>query len=122
MELTPFFTMSALTAKDLTTGTHTTVASNVYAGLDARYIQIWNESLKSFLRIKFSDVTFQPPASSTKTLTDSSKFLTTFGFGATKTLSSRGAISLYGDLEKDLFIRAVSTTSVTVDSIMVPSL
>ena len=122
LELTPFFTMSALTAKDLTTGTRTTVASNIYAGVDARYIQIWNENFKTFIRAKLSDVTFQPPSASGKTLSDGSKFLSTFGIGGTTNLSSRIGFSLYGNLEKDLFIRALSTTSVTVDSVMVPSL
>ena len=120
-ELTPFTSMISLTSKDPNTGARSTVASSLYVGADARYIQIWSENFKTYLRGKISYVSFEPPADTSKSISEKSKILTTFGLGGIKKLSSRLTLGVYADLEKNLFLRSVSTTSVTVDSVLVPS-
>ncbi len=122
LDLSPFFSMTSLASTDAITGARATVASSVYTGADARYQQIWSERFKSYLRMKLAYVSFEAPNNASKSLLEKTKFLPTFGIGGVAELSSRfrAGISFY--LEKDLFVRGISTTSITVDDVLIPSL
>lgn len=122
LELIPFTSMTSLNATDLSTGAHAVISSNIFAGLDARFLQHWNEAIKTYFKAKLSYISFEKPNSNTKTLEDSNKFLTTFGMGETTKVTDRFNIGVSAEIEKNLFIRAVSSSSITVDSVLTPTI
>lgn len=122
LELIPSFGATTLSATDSVSGAKSTVASSLLMSVDGRFLQTWNDSFSSYLRAKISYVSFDDSTSGMKTLSSKSKFLTTFGIGSMTKISPRLTLGLSADLEKNLFVRAASTTSIVVDSVLVPSM
>ncbi len=121
-DLFPVLAMTSISAKDSVTGSSATVSSDLDVGIAANFSQVWDEYLRTNLHAKLSYITFEPPMNSAATLANSNRFLTTFGLGENTQLSSRFNLGLSFDIEKNLFVRSLSTTTVTVDSVNLPSL
>lgn len=117
----PVYALGSVAAKDQTTGTAAVLATQINLGVDIQYEQIWSPSFKSFFQLHLQEVMFEEPADSTKSLQGGKRFLSGIGFGIETPLSQRWRLLLNVDYKRELFIRAVSTQSVTVDSVSIPS-
>jgi hypothetical protein len=120
--LTPFLAMTTLSSKDISNGTPASVSSNFYAGASGQFNQVLSDTLQTHLGAKLSYISFEAPIETSSSVTGGSKFLTTFDLGVDAKLGSRFHLGVSLDLEKDLFVRSVSTNNVTVDAIQIPSL
>jgi len=118
--LSPYFSNTTLSVRDTASGSTSTLNSAANFGIDAYYLQQWDEDFSTFLHFKLGSISFEPPATSTRTLTNGSKVMSGFGAGANYTCSSKLMVGFLVDYEKALFARAVSTTEKTVDAVMIP--
>lgn len=120
--LIPFYTLSGITAKDNTSGITSTFASLYNAGIRAAYIQEWTPSTQSFVSLKFSQIAFEQPTDSSRSIVNSKAFLSGVALGLSTGLTSRLNLELSADYQKEVFARAVSTQSATIDAVTIPSL
>jgi hypothetical protein len=122
LELSPYYIITGLRATDKTTGSPASLASSLNAGVDARYYQLWSDSFKSFVQLKLGTLSFEQPTLVTTSLQSSSNFMSGIGLGGEFRLSQALSFRISGDYEKEAFVRATSTKSVTVDAVAVPEL
>ena len=120
-EISPFVSMNSITSKDRTNGGQASIASSVYAGAEGRYIQKWSQDFNTYLGLKLSYISFEQPSNSAKSIADKSRFLTAFSIGGSQKIGRDLNLGFAGAIEKNLFARGASTTSVAIDSILVPS-
>jgi hypothetical protein len=120
--LTPFYNITNISATDNTTGSESIVASKYYVGVNASYIQEWNKDFQTAINLKLASIAFEEPTSSTKTLQDASKFLSTIGLETNHNAAEKVHLKLGLSYGKELFIRAASTQSTAVDAVNIPSI
>ena len=120
--LTPVYSLTALSAEDRTTGSDSTVASNYNTGVHISYMQEWTESTRTFVNLSLGLISFEKPTDSTKTINDDKKFLSGLGAGLNLELTDRFNLEVGGYYQKELFVRASSTQSITIDAMNVPSI
>jgi hypothetical protein len=119
-QIAPSLSMTTISSTDVYTGARDAVASEEYATVDARYVQYWNEDFQTRLGGKLSYINFAQPATGTQSLSGGSKFLTSFGLGFSEALSSRLSVGGSFDVAQNLFLRAATSNSVTIDSLLLP--
>jgi hypothetical protein len=120
--LTPSYNITNLSANDNTTGSESIVASKYYVGVNASYIQEWNKDFQTAINLKLASIGFEEPASSTITLQDKIKFLSSLGFETNHTFGENIHLKLGISYGKELFIRASTTQSVAIDAVNIPSI
>lgn len=121
-ELSPYYGLTSLQAIDKATSNPATLASSVNAGLDVHYYQLWSESFKTFIDLNLGTLSFEQPTDSTKSVQNSSTFTSGIGIGADFSLSSALTFRVFGEYQKEAFVRSASTDAVTVDEVSVPEL
>jgi hypothetical protein len=112
--------MTTLTSVDAESTTSAALYSSQDIGVEAGWQQVWTDSFSTKFAAKFRDVDFQPPTSSTKSISDSKKMTTGLSFGAKSKLPSKGSLNYSASYGQELFIRGLTSTSVGVDSVAVP--
>lgn len=122
IELNPYFVFSSLSVVDRSSGAKAELASELYTGGRFTYIQKWNYDFQSLLQLNLAYVTFEQPTTSTITLKDSNKLLTGFRIGGKYNFKKNLRGYLNADYQKELFVRSINSTTVTVDGVLVPSL
>jgi LysM repeat protein len=122
LELAPYYALTGISASDKATGNPATLASSVNTGLDMKYYQPWSESFRSFVHLRLGTLSFEQPTDSSKSLLSSSNFMSGIGLGGDFKLSQGLTFSIFGDYQKEAFVRSISTNSVTVDAVAVPEL
>ncbi len=122
LELSPFYRMNAITLTDPTTGAKSTVGSKLYTGVNIDYIQAWTKKIQSYVHLNLGFISFEPPSDSTKTIQHSDRLLSGLGVGARYRLVDSLEFDLLATYQKELFGRSLSTTSVAMDAVSVPSL
>jgi hypothetical protein len=70
--------------------------------------------------VKFRSVDFQPPTSSTKSIIDSKKLTTGISLGAKNRLTSKFSLNYEASYAQELFLRGMTSTSVSVNSVAIP--
>ena len=120
--LSPYYGLSSLSVTDLTSGTESTLAIHANTGVHLAYIQQWNPKVSSFLGLKLGYVSFTPPASDSQSLEHTSAFLPGIGAGTSIELSPKWNLGVMADYQYEVFARATSTQSDTIDTVAVPSL
>ncbi len=122
--LTPSYIYRTISLKNPVTGPsgNSTLNSQLDFSVEGDLYQEWSDSFKSFLGFHLGYVNFEPPASATKTLTQDSKFMSGLTLGGLVHLSDGVTLTPYALYQKELFARAISSTSMTVDSILAPSI
>jgi LysM repeat protein len=120
--LTPFYNITNLSATDNVTGSDSVVASKYHVGINASYVQDWSKDFQTAINLKLASIAFEEPASSTNTLKDTSKFLSTIGLETNHNLSEKTHLKLGASYGKELFIRAASTTSTAIDAVNISSI
>ena len=122
MALTPHYSLTSLSVEDRTTGSDSTLASKYNTGAHISYVQEWTQSTRTFVDLNLGLIAFEKPTDSTKTIHDDKKFLSGFGLGVSFEISNKLNLDLAGFYQKELFVRASSTQSVTIDAVNVPSI
>jgi LysM repeat protein len=122
IELSPYYGLSSISATDKATGNPASLASSINAGLDVHYYQLWSESFRTFIDLNLGTLSFEQPTDSTKSVQNSSTFMSGFGLGADFSLSSALTFRVFGEYQKEAFVRSASTDAVTVDAVSVPEL
>jgi hypothetical protein len=120
-DLAPFVSMNSITSKDRANGGTATIASSIYVGAEGRYLQKWSQDFNTYLGMKLSYISFELPSNSAKSIADKSKLLTAFSVGGSQKIGRDLSLGFAAAIEKNLFARGASTTSVAIDSILVPS-
>ncbi len=120
-EFNPYFVFSNLSVRDRSSGAKAELASELYAGGRFSYIQGWSEEFQSYLQLNFAYVTFEQPTTSQVSLKDSNRFLTGLSLGGKYHFKKNLRGYLHADYQKELFVRSIDTTTITVDGILVPS-
>lgn len=122
LALTPHFSFLSLESQDVATQAHSTVASKYDVGLTVGYIQNWSETFRSNLYLKVGTIEFEKPTNSKRTLVDGSHLMTDLGFGMSQDFNEKLNLQLHFNYGKELFVRAATTQSDTVDTINLPSI
>jgi hypothetical protein len=122
LELTSFYSFTNILATSTNTGAESQLASNLFTGVDIAGFQNWTETSRSFVHLKVSHISFEPPTDSTSTLSNSTKTMTTFGVGGSFDLKSKLNFKLFADVGKELFLRSTSTTNLTTDTVGISTL
>jgi len=119
----PYFVFSSLQIDDTVNDSSSTLATKINVGASFIYEQKWNENWGSQMRLLVGYVSFEPPISATRTLSESSKFVSGIAAGASYS-PVPGRLKIRSELEfgKKLFARGKSSTSVTVDAVALPSI
>ena len=120
LEISPFYSMNSISSTDSTTGAVATIVSKNYIGADFRYVQIWNPNFRTFLNGNLSYISFDQSAASLNSLSTSNLFLSSFGLGMSRGFG-RFTAELYVDAEKEVFMRGLTSKTVAMDSVLVPS-
>lgn len=121
LELSPNYKMTGLRLIDSATNLRSNLVTNLFITIDLLYIQKISENFQSFIGGKFGYVSFSSPKGSTKTLIDSSHFLTGIKLGGSAKIFSDFTFTGFFQYNNELFGRAASTSSLSVDSVPVPS-
>lgn len=121
LALTPFYSILNITSKDNTRGSESTIASKYYIGANASYVQEWTKDFQTAVNLKLGSINFEKPTTSTKTLQDSGKFISSLGLESNQSFNNNFHLKLNLDYGKELFIRAASTQNIAVDAINIPS-
>jgi hypothetical protein len=122
LRLAPSFLATSLTGVDYTTGSQATVATNLFFKLNTEYFQNWNENFRSYVALDLGYAAFERPTDAAKSIEPVTKFLSGMRIGALGDLSDAAELEGFMAYEKELFLRSLSTRSVAIDSVSVPSL
>ncbi len=122
LDLTPFYASNSLVSQALSGGEQVTLASSSYLGLGARFVAHYQDHFDTFLGIKLAEISFKPLTSTTKTLDNRSNLLVTIEAGTIVQLLPRLNLGFTFALENDLFVRSVTNTQFTQESVLIPSL
>ena len=122
LQLTPYFALTNIQVGDKTTGSQANLASSMNGGVDVRRDQKWSEDFKSFVHLKLGALEFEQPTNSTSSLQSGNNFMWGFGIGGDLRLSRTLGCSVFVTDQKEAFVRATSTTSVTADAVAIPEL
>jgi hypothetical protein len=114
--------MTNFSATDRGTGTKATIATNLYLKLSAQYFQNWSENFRSYIGLNFGYFSLEKPSDSRKSIDSQSRFTSGMLLGAETDLSRRSSADFTFRYQKQAFLRSISTTSVAVDLIDVPSI
>jgi hypothetical protein len=120
LEFSPYYGLTSISATDKGTGNPASLASSINAGLDVRYYQLWSESFRTFVDLNLGTLSFEQPTDSSKSVQNSSTFMSGVGFGADFSLSPALTFRIFGEDQKEAFVRSASTNAVTVDAVSVP--
>lgn len=116
-EITPAYSISNFDVTDRQTGSQSNIVSNFNLSIDVSSLKKWSEKFQSFLHAHFGLIVLQPPSSVLNTLSGGTQFISGLGIGGNFKITPDLTFSLTADDEKELFVRATSTTSVTADSV-----
>ena len=122
LELSPFYNITTLSARDSTTGSESTIASDYYFGVNAQYGREWNQDFQTTINLKLASIDFELPATSTKSLKGTNKFLSSLGLEANQRIKEKTRLKLGVSYGQELFIRAFSTQGVEIDALNIPSI
>ena len=120
--VSPYYLISALDSKDQSTGNPAKLATQYNVGLNVSHITKWSESFYSMFSLKLGLVSLEKPTNSAKSVQDANKFISGVGFETSHALSANLNLKLKADYQKELFVRGITTNSVTVDAIAIPSI
>lgn len=120
--LIPFYSALSVEAQDIQNKTTALIASQYFIGIEGRYNQHWSEDFKSYIQFNIGTISFEPSSGSSKSLSDKNKLITGLGIGGIYSLTEKVRITGMANFQKELFIRAESTSNIALDTILVPSL
>lgn len=121
ISLTPEFVATKLSGKDLSTGSTATLVSKSNYGLQASYSQIWTKRFQSDFYFGLSKLSIKQPSSG-GTLQNADQTLYRFGVITRLGLTPRVMLSTGLGLVERPFVKAISSSVVSVDSLYVPTL
>lgn len=87
----------------------------------AEWDQKWSDDFASFVNFSARSLDFQPSTSANKSLSNTSKMLFSLGLGAESKISDRFNLRYSFDYSNQLFMHGLSTSSLVIDSVAVPS-
>jgi LysM repeat protein len=120
LELAPYYALTSISSTDKITGSPASAASSLNAGVDLRFSQPWSESFSSFVHFKLGALSFEQPTDSSKSVQSASNLMSGIGLGGDFKLSQALTFRIFGDYQKEAFIRGVSTDTVAIDAVSVP--
>lgn len=120
--LKAYHSFTSFNLKDESTGATSVLASKFHLGLEGRYSQQWTPTFKTFLGLHLGWISFEPPASNDKSLTENEKFLPGLGIGMSYEVNADMNLTLAAHYQSEIFLRAKSTSELTLDAVPVPSL
>lgn len=121
LEFTPTYKMTGLSLLDPSTGSRSNLVTQYYFSTEVLYVQKLAKQFETFIGLNLGYVSFASPKATTKSVSDSSHFLSGIELGGSGEVAPN--LTFTGDLRynNELFGRASSTTSVSVDAVPVPS-
>jgi hypothetical protein len=121
LAFSPTYRMMGISLTDPSTGLRANLATKYYLSSEVLYFQKVSESFQTFIGANFGYVSFASPEGSTKSITNSSHFLTGIKLGASGKIARDLTFTGILQYNNELFGRASSTTTVTVDAVPVPA-
>jgi hypothetical protein len=124
ISIAPDYLISDLSSRDRSSGATSNLTSQVNLGANLAYRQEWTPDFSTFLGLRLGYISLNQIADNTKTLTGGSAFLDSVAIGMRFGDPAHSSFFLEADVSdtKELFERAVSTNSVTIDAISTPEL
>ena len=121
-KLNPEYTLFNVSATDRITKAKAIVASKFFLKIKTSYEYEWSDSFQSAIYLRLAQVQFERPTNSSVSLVDSGKFLSSIGFETNYKIKDNLNLGINFDYGKDLFIRANTSRSVTLDAINISTL
>jgi hypothetical protein len=119
--ITPEYALATIFSKDRNTHDTATLASKYWLVVKAQYAQVWSSRFRTSLYLKLGLVDFEAPLASTKSLTNTKKFLSGLGVDAQYHWNEHNRVAAHLEVAKELFVRGKNTQQDTVDAINVTS-
>jgi LysM repeat protein len=120
--LRPEYSLMSLNAKDKLTNGKSIVASKYHISIEGSYYQQWSDSFRSSVFLKVGHLQFEDPTTSVRNLDKKERFFSKLGVETDYKFSSNFTLNSSLSFGSELFIRAASTSSDTVDVVNLPSL
>lgn len=112
--------ITTLTSTDGSSTTGATLYSAQDLGIQAGWQQQWTDSFSTKMSARFRSIDFQPPTSSTKSVSDSKKLTTGLSLEAETEFTPKFSLVFGTSYNQELFLRGLTSSSVTVDSVAIP--
>jgi LysM domain len=122
VSLTPFYSMIGIHSFDLNTGKTGNIGSSISLGAELTYHQSWTPQAEGFVTFNLSEVTFSNPSGSIGTISDSTRWIYGLGLGMNYEMLSPITLGVEVAYQRELFMRAQSTTALSIDTVLVPSI
>ena len=120
--VTPAYLMTLLSAKDNSNGAAATVAANLHFKVDALYHQNWSEQVHSYVGLTLGYFAAEKPTDSKKSIDSLTKFTSGILLGVNANLSESSQLEGYFNYQKEFFLRGVSSSTITIDTVSVPTM
>jgi len=112
--------MTTLASTDEISATSATLYSSQDLRIQAGWQQDWSDSFSTMFSVKFRSVDFQPPTSSAKSISNSKQLTTGISLDAKNPLTSKFSLNYGASYTQELFLRGLTSTLVSVDSVAIP--
>ena len=122
VELLAAVGMTTVSGIDNLTSTNAVLFSNQDIAVGARWKQHWTNSFFTSFGVALRSIDFQPPTSSSKSISESKKLNSSLSLSAGNKLTQKLALNYGLSYGNELFLRGLSSTTVTVDALPIAKL